>query len=321
MGAIGVSERRVLVTGAGGFIGRHAIAALLARGYEVHAVGRTSAPGVEQLQADGVRWHAGDLLGATAAEELMGEIAPTHLLHFAWYAEPGRFWSSPENVRWLEASLRVLRAFAAAGGGRRAVLAGTCAEYDWATAGATGRLLEGVTPLAPATLYGHCKQALREVVESLYALPDSPSLAWGRIFFLYGPDEHPARLVASVIGALLRGEVAPCSHGLQERDFLHVADVAAAFVALLDSPVRGAVNIGSGESVTIAELVGLVGRECGSPELVRLGALPARPGEPHALVADVTRLREEVGFAAARTLEEGVRETVAWWRRKLDQPA
>jgi nucleoside-diphosphate-sugar epimerase len=313
----GMSERRVLVTGAGGFLGRQTIAPLLARGYEVHAVGRGSAPEVEQLHADGVRWHAGDLLDATAAEDLTREIAPTHLLHFAWYAEHGRFWDSQENVRWLEASLRLLRAFAA-GGGRRAVLAGTCAEYDWSVA---GRLKEGVTPLAPATLYGQCKQALHQVAESMWASSDSPTLAWGRIFFLYGPHEQSTRLVASVIGALLKGEIAPCSHGLQERDFLHVADVAGAFVALLDSPVGGAVNIGSGENVRIADVVAMVAEICGRRDLLRLGALPARPGEPHELVADVARLGAEVGFVPARTLEQGIRETVAWWRGQLDQPA
>jgi nucleoside-diphosphate-sugar epimerase len=311
------SKRRVLVTGAGGFIGRQAIAPLLARGYEVHAVGRKGSPDVAEQGADHVRWHSFDLLSAGTAEELTREIDPTHLLHFGWYAEHGRFWDSRENVRWLEASLRLLRAFESQGG-RRAVLAGTCAEYDWS---AGGRLKEEVTPLAPVTLYGQCKHALREVAESMWASSDSPSLAWGRIFFLYGPYEQSTRLVASVVRALLEGEIARCSPGLQERDFLHVADVAGAFVELLDSPVRGAVNIGSGESVRIAELVAAVGEACGKPELVRLGALPTRPGEPHELVADVTRLREEVGFVPARTLDEGVRETVAWWRRKLDQPA
>ena len=57
-------------------------------------------------------------------------MAPTHLLHLAWYAEPGLFWRSPENLRWVEASLRLLRAFAEHGG-QRAVMAGSCAEYAW----------------------------------------------------------------------------------------------------------------------------------------------------------------------------------------------
>ena len=57
-------------------------------------------------------------------------IRPEVLIHLAWYAEHGKYWTSPENVRWVEASLALLRGFAAAGG-RRVVMAGTCAEYEW----------------------------------------------------------------------------------------------------------------------------------------------------------------------------------------------
>jgi nucleoside-diphosphate-sugar epimerase len=301
--------RRVLVTGASGFIGRNALPALLAAHYEVHAVSRREDPGLAEL-APGVRWHAADLLDEQAIARLLSAVAPTHLLHLAWFSEHGAFWHSPENLSWLGASLHLLRAFEVSGG-RRAVVAGTCAEYDWSIA---GRCLEGVTPLAPATLYGTCKHALRQVAESLWDAPDAPALAWGRVFFLYGPHENQARLVPSVIAPLLAGEAARCSHGRQERDFLHVADVAGAFVALLSSEVRGAVNIGSGESVSIAELVRLLGALCGRPELVRLGVLPARAGEPEELLADTGRLREEVGFSPSLTLEEGLNDTVAWWR-------
>jgi nucleoside-diphosphate-sugar epimerase len=307
--------RRVLLTGASGFIGRQAIAPLLARGYEVHAVSRRGSTDAVEGETDEVHWHSVDLLSAMAPDELMREIAPTHMLHFAWYAEHGRFWGSAENVRWLEASLRLLRAFEARGG-RRAVLAGTCAEYDWSVA---GRCVEDVTPLAPATLYGRSKHALHSLIEALWEPEGSPSVAWGRIFFLYGPHEHPARLVPSVINALLNGENARCSHGRQKRDFLHVADVAKAFAALLDSPLRGAVNIGSGESVTIAEVIAMVGEVCGRQELVQLGALPTRPDEPDELVADTARLSDDVGFAPTLTLGEGIHETVDWWRWKLDQ--
>ncbi len=64
-------------------------------------------------------------------------------------------------------------------------------------------------------------------------------LAWGRVFFLYGPGEAPGRLVASVARALLAGERAATGDGTQIRDFLHVDDVAGAFAALLDSDVTG----------------------------------------------------------------------------------
>jgi nucleoside-diphosphate-sugar epimerase len=253
-----------------------------------------------------------DLLDARACVELVERVRPSHLLHLAWYAEPGALWASPANVAWLQAGLELVQLFAAAGG-QRFVGAGTCAEYDWS---GSGICREAETPLAPRTLYGECKRSLHGVTERLYAEPGMPSIAWGRIFFLYGPHEHPQRLVPSVARALLEGREAPCTDGRQHRDFMHCSDVAEAFAALVDGEVEGAVNIASGDAVTVAEVVSVIGEACGRPELVRLGALPQRPDDPAALVADTVRLREEVGFTADRSLREGIFDTVAWWREQ-----
>lgn len=298
--------KRVLLTGATGFVGRHAPPALVARGYEVHAVARR-VPGADA--AAGVRWHAADLLDAEQGAQVLAAVAPTHLLHLAWYAVPGQYWTAPENLAWVRASLSLLEAFARQGG-RRVVMAGTCAEYDWT---GEGLYREERTPLRPATLYGTCKHALRLVVEA-YARQAGMSAAWGRVFLLYGPGEHPQRLVSSVVRHLLRGERAPCSHGAQRRDFLYVEDVAAAFVALLDSEVTGAVNIASGRAVTLRELVNQIAEQLARPELVDFGALPAPAGEPPLLAADVTRLHTEVGWQPRYTLAEGLARTIDWWR-------
>ncbi len=99
-------------------------------------------------------------------------------------------------------------------------------EYDWSY----GYCTEGLTPCVPDTVYGACKHALHEMVRS-YAAARQLSVAWPRVFFLYGPHEHPQRLVSSVVRALLRGEPAPCSHGRQIRDYMHVQDVADGLVA------------------------------------------------------------------------------------------
>jgi nucleoside-diphosphate-sugar epimerase len=303
--------KRVLLTGATGFIGRHAIRGLAARGYEVHAV---TAPAGEVL-ADDVVWHQADLLDPEAAERLAAEVRATHLLHFAWFVEPGAFWTSVANLRWVGASLELLRAFRE-NGGERAVLAGTCAEYEW------GHELcsEDGTPIAPSTLYGACKSAVQQA-GSAYARQSGLSFAWGRIFLLYGPHEPPGRLVSSVATALLRGEPALCSRGTQVRDLLHVQDVADAFVEVLDSELEGPVNIGSGAPLTIAEVVAGLGRAAGRPDLIRLGALPDRPGDPARLCADVSRLRDATGWRPRYDLEEGLRHTVDWWRGRIQRKA
>lgn len=296
----------MLVTGATGFIGRHALEPLLAAGHEVHALSSRATPS----SPAGVHWHRGDLLADPAG--IVEEVAPERLLHLAWYAEPGRFWTSAENVRWVEATLGLVRAFAGAGG-LRAVCAGTCAEYDWTTA----RLpLAEDAPRRPSTLYGVAKHATHQVLEAA-AGELGITFAWGRVFFLYGPGEDERRLVSSVASALTRGERAATGGGAQRRDLMHVADVGAAFAALVGTQVRGAVNVASGEATTLREVIEAIGRAAGRPDLLDIGALPPRPGEPETLVADVTRLREEVGFRPQVALGEGLAATVEWWRTRL----
>jgi nucleoside-diphosphate-sugar epimerase len=298
---------RVLLTGASGFLGAHAIASLTEAGHEVHAIARAEpSPGAVRL---GVTWHQLDLTDARAAEALTAEIAAEHLLHLAWYVEHGLYWQAPENVVWVEATLRLLRAFAVAGG-RRAVIAGTCAEYEWSQEEAYD---ERTTPLVPTTMYGVAKHATHLVAER-FAANAGVELAWGRIFMPYGPGERGERLVPSVVRALLAGEEAPVSEGAQERDFMYGEDVGHAFAAILDSDAQGAINVASGRCCTIREMVTLIAEAVGRPELVRWGAVPTRTDEPPRLIADVHRLREEVGFDSRVALEDGVQRTVAWWR-------
>jgi nucleoside-diphosphate-sugar epimerase len=330
-----VAQRRVLVTGAGGFIGRWSLEPLLARGFEVHAVVSTRAAAARAPtavaaygaahaaanalapQIDGAHWHAVDLLDSAASAALVARIAPSHLLHFAWIAKPGIYWTSPENARWLEASEALLQAFIAAGG-RRVVLAGTCAEYDWAR---VGLCVEAASPLcdpaaATTSAYVACKLALHTRLAAA-AERHGLSAAWGRIFFQFGPYEARERLVASVITNLLLGREAVCTPGRQVRSFLHVADVGSAFASLLDSPLEGAVNIGSAERISVAALCERIAAGLGADSLLRLGARATPAGEPELLLPAVSRLEHELGWQPRYTLDAALADTIAWWRGVL----
>jgi nucleoside-diphosphate-sugar epimerase len=157
---------------------------------------------------------------------------------------------------------------------------------------------------------------LQAIVEA-YCIQIGLSYAWGRIFFPYGPNERPSRLVPSVISALLKGEPARCSPGEQLRDFLHVQDVANAFVTLLESPVSGAVNIASGNPLAVKSIVLKIAKLLDREDLVQLGALPLSANEPPLLVADVTRLSKELQWHPQFDLETGLAQTIGYWKQQL----
>ena len=315
--------KRVLVSGAGGFIGRWSVPALLRLGYEVHAVLCAKSSGVSSArkipaQLQGATTHVADLLSDSDIDALMGAVRPTHLLHFAWIATPGLYRHSDENFRWVAASERMLHRFSFHGG-RRVMMAGSCAEYDWSRVELCDELLSPLVHEADAAAsnpYALCKIALQRSL-SEFGLQEHISTVWGRIFFQFGPDEHPDRLVPSVIRNLLLNRQAPVTHGRQVRSFLHVADVGDAFATVLDGDLEGPVNIGSGERVVLADLIDRIGRQIGRSDLLRPGVRAASAGEPAVLVPEVRRLSNEAHWQPRMTLDQALSDTIEWWRGTL----
>jgi nucleoside-diphosphate-sugar epimerase len=303
--------KKVLLTGGTGFIGRHTIAPLTDAGFEVHAV--TSKIPVNSTDVDGkCCWHSMNLLDPMQVKNLVSTVKPTHLLHFAWYNIPGKCLVAEENFLWVQASLELLRHFREQGG-ERVVMAGSALEYDWNY----GYCSEVLTPRNPHTAYGVCKNALQEMLKA-YAEITKLSSAWGRVFNVYGPYDHPKRLVSSVILSLLKDEPALCSHGNQLRDYLYVEDVANAFVKLLKSNVVGEINIASGNPIAVKEIVLKIAEKLGKSDLVKLGAILASAEEPPLFAANVSRLSTEISFLPKYDLDKGLDEAIIWWQKQLN---
>lgn len=302
---------RILLTGATGFVGRHTLAALSMRGAEVVAVARDAGRG----PMPGVRWVRGDLTKAEDIARIVNEAEATHLLHLGWRAVHGDVQVSRENFEWFQHSLDLAQAFVKAGG-ERIIGCGSCFEYDWSVAVCR----EDATLLAPTTLYGIAKRACHVSFEALAKQADV-SLAWARPFFIYGPDEHPNRLVAAVAGALLDGKPAETSHGRQIRDYAHVDDVADGLAALAVSDATGAYNIATGQSYALKEIIGEIATQIGRPDLVRLGARTPPQFEPPIILGDTAKARADFGWEAKIDLKTGIANTIAGMREARAEQA
>jgi nucleoside-diphosphate-sugar epimerase len=299
--------KRLLITGARGFIGRNMLRPAIEAGFEVHAVQSTR--GQQELdQSLPVRWHLADLLAPGVVEDLIDQVKPTHLLHTAWITDHGHYWTSPANLQWLAIGTRLAASFAIHGG-RRFVSVGTCAEYDWT---GTEPMTEGATSERPATFYGRIKlchhQMLMAASQQL-----GFSAVTGRVFLIYGPREGASRVIAYACNQLASGSRAYFSSGRQRRDFLHVEDAARGLVALLDAGVSGACNISSGKAETLRDVLMLLGDIAGRTDLISFDSGRDRPDDPPLIVGDTARM-QSIGWTPVIPLTEGLSNTYSWWK-------
>jgi len=260
--------------------------------------------------ADRILWLEGDLVHVAEHRPTFERFRPETCIHLAWYAEPGKYLHSLENIPVLAGSLTLLNELIRTGCGQF-VMAGTCAEYDTDV----GYLREG-GPTNPKTVYAATKLGLNVVARNV-AQTAGVNLAWARLFYLYGPYEDERRLVPALILSLLHDRPFDATKGEQIRDYLHVADVASALWALVERRVTGTVNVASGVPLTIRQVMETIGSIIDRTDLIRFGALPYRDWEPMFICGDNGRLMENTTWVPQYDLEQGLRHTVEWWQTHL----
>jgi nucleoside-diphosphate-sugar epimerase len=291
----------ILVTGGTGFIGAPLVRLLTEAGQRVIVVTR---PG-QRIDAGQHALHA-DLLDQDSLAGL-ASTRPNVAVLGAWCAQPPAYLSSRDNVSWVVSTVTLARALLESGC-TRIVGLGTCYEYDTSL----GYLSER-SDVRPHTLYAASKVAAFSVIRQL-CVEFGASFAWPRIFYQYGPGEHPDRIVASTIGSLLGGKRAPLTGGEQVRDYLHVEDVARALAAVILSDADGPINIGSGRPITVREIAETIGAVIGRPELLGFGDLPSRPTDPPFVCANVAKLWS-LGCLPRFGLRDGIADTIDSCRR------
>ena len=302
---------RILLTGSTGFIGSHVARQLLHEGHIVraHFLQGDDLSRILDIQ-DRLQLVEGNLFNAT--ENRLAELCEgmDACIHCAWYAVPGKYLASPENLRCAHGSARL---FAKLGevGCKRLVGIGTCFEYD-----CDYGLLSETTPTKATSLYAAAKTStclLGEQLAKIYGM----TFAWARLFYLFGPHEDPRRLVPFVVNALLRGEKAGITSGHQIRDFLHVEDTASAIIAVAQHDCRGPINIGSGFPVTVREVVSLLAELLGRTDLIDFGTRPTNATDPPFVCADNSKLRAVTDWKPRYDLRTGLAKTVECLKEHL----
>jgi len=275
---------KVLLTGGTGFIGSPVRRLLKQRDIDLYIAVYHHDPALEMLKKE---YHVipVDLLDASSRKNMLEIVNPDTLIHLAWYAEPNRFWHSPVNYDWMFAGADLYKHFVEQGG-KRCMITGTCAEYDWRQGGC---LHEEKTPLHPATFYGVSKDALRRLCQGLAALSET-SFLWCRLFWPFGPGEPAGRLFTSLEEKWRAGEVAICNAGNLKRDYMHVDDIAEALIAASFSQLEGEINIASGQSVALGDLAQHRAQQRGMQDLLEIRQIETSPNTPAELYADVSRL-------------------------------
>jgi nucleoside-diphosphate-sugar epimerase len=247
------------------------------------------------------------LLDFESINGALAKIKPELCIHLAWYAVPGKYLNARENLDSLNASLNLASQLADLSC-QRFVGMGTCFEYDFSY----GYLSES-SPTKPLTLYAATKVALCTVLEQL-SQNTGMEVAWARLFYQYGPFEDERRLVPAVISSLLRDEVVKTTKGEQIRDFLHIADVASAIWSIVSSNLSGVINIGSGQPITVRDIVSQIASILDKSDLIDWGALPYRPNDPMFICANNQVLREGTDWTPKYNLNTGLQNTISWYR-------
>ena len=296
-----------LVTGASGFIGRHLVEALLAKGRRVLALCRPNSELPQHWRGKVERIDCEDW-SLDAISAVLGDRRFSCLFHLAAYGVVPTDRDASVMFR-VNADLPEDLVRLCAGHGAAMVLAGTSAEY----ARPQGKLcLTEDAALEDEKSYGASKSAgsLRAVAR---ARELGVPLRVLRLFNVYGPGEAPHRLLPSLVRGLTRGQRIALSEGRQIRDFVYVGDVVEALLAaaahLRTNGTAPDViwNVATQTGRSVREFAEITARSVGKGSaLLGFGDLPMRPDEIDWLVGSAERIRAATGWVARHSLEQGI---------------
>jgi len=316
------NQRRVLVTGGSGFVGSHVTELLLARGARVTVTARRPSPANLRAVQSEVEVRVGDLEDASFARgALRGQEIVLHLAAHVGGVEYNRVRHATLFLRNLRPFLNVLEGARDEKIERLLVTSSACVYPRECAYPISER--DGMTAAPEATNAGYgWSKRMQEYLGAAFSQEHGLPVAVARPFNAYGPrdDFRPERshVIPALVRRVLDGEdpLVVWGSGNQTRTFLYVKDLAEGLLLVAEKhPTAEPVNLGSGEEVTIRTLVDAILRAAGrSPRVVFDSTRPE--GQPRRS-CDMTRMRAVLGWEPKTLLEDGLRETIAWYQTSL----
>ncbi|MEX2393017.1 MAG: GDP-mannose 4,6-dehydratase [Actinomycetota bacterium] len=312
-----ISTKRVLVTGASGFIGSHLTRRLVAEGTEVHALSDEVSSVYPTRLLDlrrKVALHEGNITDRTAMEAVIKSAKPEIIFHLAAYTHVGKSWYRVDECIQsnIQGTVNLLLALEGTGY-ERFIYTGTSEIYG--DIDVPFREDAKVNPISP---YAVSKYAGERFCRMYHQGLEWP-IVLVRPFNAYGPAQSPDRIIPETIVRGLRGQSMALTSGVQTREFNYVEDIADGYVLLAATPgIEGELfNIGGGEEITIKDVVTEILRLLGDPISVDFGALEHRPNEIWRMFCDSTKAREMLGWQPKHDLKAGLQKTIDWYREEL----
>lgn len=301
--------KKVLITGGSGYIGKNVLEKLVNMNYEIHVVSRYKS---QKIYESSTYWHQVDLIESDDIQDLMSDIKPEFLIHLAWKVGSGLKHDLDENKIWLEKSKELIKCFYL-NGGKKVLISGTCAEYDWNFK----FMREDETPLNPTNEYGKIKLDLYRFVHS-YCTKNNLNWVWPRIFFSFGPHQKEGSLVPSIIKNLMAGEIVNTTEATQKFDYLYVEDIALAILFLLDNEYMGAINICSGQTIELKKIILSLADHFESRNMIRFGSIPYPEDALKEILGDNSILRG-LGWKPSYRIEDGLEKTINYFKKRFNE--
>jgi len=311
--------KKVFVTGATGFIGRHLVHWLNAEGYSVGALVRPASASQKTGRIDGVSYFQGDIRNYEEIKTAFSAFEPDTVIHLVtYYAVMHRADEigvmTDTNVK---GTINLLEAAKESGAVQLFINTSSTQVYEQKR-----QRLKEEDVIKPQSLYAVTKLYAEEAC-SYYADTFHLPCVTLRLFPPYGPGDHERRLIPYVIGSILKNTPPNLTTGKQEWDFVYIDDIVRAYLAVLKSfPFKdnhSIFNIGTGEAISIRSVIEKLCECLGSDIDIPWGSVEHRANEVWYNSADIAKAQTVLHWTPETGIDEGIKKTVAWFRDYFQQ--